>query len=161
MEQGHRDWKCPSCYRINMGYYDTCPSCSCFRSKAKKHVERIGDWTCPSCKSMVFASKPQCYKCGTLKIQPIARPGDWRCACLCNNFANRRECFKCGTPKPAESALVAQKECVVCMDRPPIMTIKLCGHLALCDACAFTLSECPICRQSYNPDLDLIKTFLV
>ena len=40
--------------------------------------QRPGDWRCPSCQSLVFASKFECFRCGTEKpyIDPKARGGD-------------------------------------------------------------------------------------
>lgn len=35
--------------------------------RAKKGKTREGDWTCPSCSELVFASKSNCRKCGTVK----------------------------------------------------------------------------------------------
>jgi RNA-binding protein FUS len=75
---------------------------------------RPGDWSCPSCNANVFASKSECFKCGTPNPSgggagagssggyDNRRPGDWTCpSCSANVFASKRECFKCGTANPS------------------------------------------------------------
>ncbi|KAI7885020.1 hypothetical protein K492DRAFT_172753 [Lichtheimia hyalospora FSU 10163] len=85
-----------------------------------------GDWMCPnySCGFHNYASRFQCFKCGTYRPQnagspqppppgmgyaprpPITfRPGDWYCPnCNFQNFASRTSCFKCHTPNPNPGA---------------------------------------------------------
>ncbi|CAE8585887.1 unnamed protein product [Polarella glacialis] len=81
---------------------------------------RPGDWACGKCGANIFASKVECFKCGTPKAPACkmtsaphsysgggkgggggdVRPGDWACGkCGANIFASKVECFKCGTPK--------------------------------------------------------------
>jgi len=67
-----------------------------------------GDWTCPTCGMNVFASKPNCFRCGTVRERAPAieaegkgtGKGDWVCGtCGMNVFANKSMCFRCGTNK--------------------------------------------------------------
>lgn len=167
-----KDWKCPQCGDNVFGSKDKC-RCGCFRSKAK----REGDWNCPKCNFSIFASKSTCFKCGTsrevfpsISAKAVIKTGDWICdGCTTHNFASRTACFKCSKAKayvaPQEAPLAAAgasaaSECVICMDKPPAMVISVCGHLSLCDVCAFTQNKCPICRTPYNPDTQLIKVFM-
>ncbi|KAL4233263.1 hypothetical protein ACF0H5_007947 [Mactra antiquata] len=39
------------------------------------------------------------------------------------------------------------KLCKICMDNELCMTFLPCGHLATCEGCSTTLTECPICRN--------------
>lgn len=60
----------------------------------------------------------------------------------------------------ARQKMPSVSECVICMDKPRAMVISVCGHLSMCDVCAFTQNKCPICRTPYNPDTQLIKVFM-
>lgn len=40
-----------------------------------------------------------------------------------------------------------QKLCKICMDKELAITFLPCGHLATCEECSKSLSECPICRK--------------
>ncbi|KAI7903030.1 P-loop containing nucleoside triphosphate hydrolase protein [Cokeromyces recurvatus] len=80
----------------------------------RKSNGRPGDWDCPDCGISNFASRYECFKCGTAKPEGAGgefggerraprpkRDGDWDCPdCGISNFASRYECFKCGTAKP-------------------------------------------------------------
>lgn len=42
----------------------------------------------------------------------------------------------------------AQRQCVVCMDRPREVALLPCGHLCCCIDCAAASNTCPYCRQA-------------
>lgn len=165
------DWTCPQCNEHNFASRDKCFKCGCFRSKAFKkdnttaNFVKQGDWTC-ICGELNFASRVSCRKCGKSKInvQP-ARPGDWNCNCGELNFASRTSCRKCNTPKngsgSTNSTVTDNELCVICMDRKKDTVITVCGHLGYCQVCALSMDKCPICRQAYNPDTQLLKIYNV
>lgn len=39
-----------------------------------------------------------------------------------------------------------ERECVICKDERKVIVFIPCGHLCSCEACASSLSECPVCR---------------
>eukprot|EP01063_Lacrimia_lanifica_P035121 TRINITY_DN6624_c0_g4_i1.p1 TRINITY_DN6624_c0_g4~~TRINITY_DN6624_c0_g4_i1.p1 ORF type:complete len:393 (+),score=49.86 TRINITY_DN6624_c0_g4_i1:1164-2342(+) len=50
-------------------------------------------------------------------------------------------------PAPAPPATEdAEKECVICLERPRGVILYPCGHRCACVACADRLSRCPVCR---------------
>lgn len=136
---------------------------------------KSGDWNCPKCGDHNFASKDKCRKCFTKKDSPNSNtvqrePGDWDClGCGEMNFKKRHICFKCNKPKYdtveqySNDDSVEEEEndntCVVCLDKPKTMAIIKCGHLAFCEVCGFALQECPLCREKYEPNTDLLKIF--
>lgn len=48
--------------------------------------------------------------------------------------------------------------CVVCMDAEKSHAIVPCGHLALCERCAATVVDCPMCRGPKRAVLRIAKT---
>lgn len=174
MEQG--DWKC-SCGEINFKKRDNCRKCH-------KPKGRSGDWNCLLCGELNFASRTSCRKCnnpkqGTtsttlpnnLNSQPkiTMKFGDWICpnnACNEHNFKIRDICRKCNTPKTAQGVTNSNgvdddisNLCIVCLDQPRTHAIVKCGHLCYCGICGFNINKCPVCREAYNPDKDLLKIY--
>jgi len=50
-------------------------------------------------------------------------------------------------PHPAAAAEPdAEEECSICMDAPSTITLRPCGHRALCGDCATRVKLCPLCR---------------
>ncbi|KAI9316052.1 hypothetical protein BX666DRAFT_1954379 [Dichotomocladium elegans] len=145
------DWNCPGCGFHNFASRRTCFKCNTENPNAPPAIVQSaplatslpsqpmathsqnfipGDWICPnySCSFHNYASRYQCFKCGTFRPQnagsashggppghnappsygrphhPITfRPGDWYCpnpTCGFQNFASRISCFKCHTPNP-------------------------------------------------------------
>ena len=39
-----------------------------------------------------------------------------------------------------------QSLCVVCLERPRVMLFLTCAHLCACEACAYLMHACPLCR---------------
>lgn len=165
----HPDWNCPECGHLNFGKRDECEKCRCYRSKAFKNRPLIkkGDWNC-ECGELNFASRNACRKCGKNKIGIFnnslieKKPGDWDCSCATVNFGSRTVCFKCGKDKLQTDAKVPEREtCIICMEREIDTVLTPCGHLGYCGLCAFNMTNCPVCRQLYNPDTDLLKVFKV
>lgn len=66
------DWKCASCHKVNPIGRKECltPGCSQWRPQ-QAMPRRPGDWEC--CGSVVFASKPNCLKCGRPNPNLMAR----------------------------------------------------------------------------------------
>jgi len=68
-----------------------------------------------------------------------------------------------GTADEAASELEKNRKlreartCKVCMDRETNTVFLPCGHLVCCEACAKSLSDCPICRSVIR---GTVKTFL-
>lgn len=48
-----------------------------------------------------------------------------------------------------------KRECVICLNKPPIYSCVPCGHLCLCEDCITKLKEkmCPICRRDFSMTL--------
>lgn len=181
MEAG--DWKC-SCGEVNFKKRNGCRKCG----KSKNGTGRSGDWNC-SCGELNFSSRSKCRKCDNSKPSnlgnslPYQQPkaemkfGDWICpnnACNEHNFKVRDICRKCNTPKssnnsnnnpndnsnnPNDNLNNTDNTCVVCLDQPKTHAIIKCGHLCYCGICGFNLDKCPICREKYNPDTDMIKIY--
>jgi hypothetical protein len=115
------------------------------------------------------------------------RQDDWICpkeSCKEHNFKIRYVCRKCFTPKPSTNVSVSSNStsstdldntlvsnpdnasseagselCSICFDRQKTHAIKKCGHLCFCEVCCYALNKCPICRESYNSDTDLLRIF--
>lgn len=58
------DWDCLACgTKGNFGSRATCRNRKCKKSNPARRRE--GDWDCPCCKSLVFAGRNKCFRCGT------------------------------------------------------------------------------------------------
>lgn len=45
-------------------------------------------------------------------------------------------------------------ECAICMDKYKTCIFIPCGHYCTCDSCAFSVTECPICRSAITTIMD-------
>ncbi|KAJ1475352.1 tyrosine kinase-domain-containing protein [Baffinella frigidus] len=45
------------------------------------------------------------------------------------------------------------EKCVMCLERPPCMALRPCGHKCVCAACLGDLRECPMCRAPVEGSL--------
>jgi len=62
------DWDCLSCgQRGNFGSRATCRKCK----KPNPARRQEGDWDCPCCKSLVFAGRNKCFRCGTQNPEAV------------------------------------------------------------------------------------------
>lgn len=132
---------------------------------------------------MNFASRVNCRKCNksnqpgssvpVQQTKPI-RDGDWICTkdnCNEHNFGIRDICRRCNGPRKEQKTIKPKQEddfeddsseeitCVVCMTDSRTHAITKCGHLCYCGVCGFSINKCPVCRENYNPDTDLIKIY--
>jgi len=50
---------------------------------------------------------------------------------------------------PAKNKDNAQKDCIICEERPVDVALLECGHMSFCSKCADNLvgKECPMCRK--------------
>lgn len=169
------DWKC-ACGEINFRKRSVCRKCMKVKPntldnlKSQPLANHFGDWTCV-CGELNFASRRSCRKCdksGNAEIKMNIRPGDWKCVkCDEHNFKIRDICRKCNSPKNTVVNNVidniddAEIEhlCVICLVKPKTHAITTCGHLCYCEVCGFCVVKCPICRESYKPEVNLIRIF--
>ena len=54
-----------------------------------------------------------------------------------------------------DADLDTEELCVVCLAKPYDTVFPRCGHLCVCQGCAFRMGRCPICRTASRP----IRTF--
>jgi len=138
---------------------------------AQHKKKYYSDWDCLQCgQKQIFGSKDKCNNCGCFRskgipshlankaIVSVTKPGDWTCICGINNFAKRDKCFKCNAPR--NTSKEETKVCVVCMERPLEVLIKPCKHICMCFVCSQAISNCPVCRSSYDVQNDVEKVFL-
>lgn len=131
----HADWDCPQCgLKQVFGSRDKCPSCGCFRSKAKMS-KKPGDWDCSSCGKHNFAKRDRCYACGKEKSVVPASPAP---------------------------SLGGGSTCSICLTNTPCMLIKPCKHCCTCKECMEQLNtgECPMCRTLFIKDVDVEEIFI-
>ena len=185
MESG--DWNC-GCGEVNFKRRNSCRKCNKRKINASVNI-RPNDWRCSNdnCGEINFASRNSCRKCGVIKngsmsqpINIIQKPGDWICTnddCSELNFASRNICRKCNSPKnninmntnvntivntntnTNTSQFQTENVCVVCLENTKTHAIIKCGHLCYCGLCGYNINKCPICRETYNPDTDLLKIY--
>uniref|UniRef100_A0A4W3K893 RING-type domain-containing protein n=1 Tax=Callorhinchus milii TaxID=7868 RepID=A0A4W3K893_CALMI len=55
-------------------------------------------------------------------------------------------------------AVVAQSECVVCLERESQMIFLPCGHVCCCQPCAVVLRTCPLCRAGIEQKIRMYRT---
>jgi hypothetical protein len=150
------DWKC-KCGEINFRRNVSCRKCNLPKL-------RSGDWYC-ECGELNFASRKECRKCTKIACKDTQQPkfehGDWICKdCNEHNFKSRHICRKCSSPKnTANQQEDIEKMCVVCLESQKTHAIIKCGHLVYCGICGYKIKDCPVCRQSYDPNKDLIKIY--
>jgi hypothetical protein len=111
------DWTCRNCQTPNPAENPACGLCGSpaqSGSAGAPSVLRSGDWTCPQCSFHNFASRQTCKECQAARPEgaqqnpgalaktvsiAVPKPGDWQCACGCQNFARRVDCFGCGAAR--------------------------------------------------------------
>lgn len=112
----------------------------------------------------------------------IILSADWYCQTVgCNeyNFSKRISCRKCNTIKPdltvsqnnSNTSIINSliheddnndddnNKCVVCLERTKTCVLLNCRHMCLCNVCVYALDKCPLCRQSYKSDKDILNVF--
>ncbi|XP_039166372.1 uncharacterized RNA-binding protein C17H9.04c [Eucalyptus grandis] len=123
------DWLCGACQHQNFKKREACQRCgypkfggpdvSTYLMYNRTEV-LAGDWYCNAmnCGAHNYASRSNCYRCGTLKNDYVGscgegyapetggppgwKAGDWICnryGCGVHNYASRTECYKCKTPR--------------------------------------------------------------
>jgi Zinc finger, C3HC4 type (RING finger) len=50
-------------------------------------------------------------------------------------------------------------ECVVCLE-DATHVITTCGHFCLCENCGKMSTKCPLCRNPYNPEDNLLRIYM-
>jgi hypothetical protein len=163
------DWTCRFCNVNNFASRDACYQCK--RQKpdptgsntSPASIAKPGDWICNSCNNNNFAARTACNQCGRPKAVPMEtnaprpqvtpKPGDWKCSsCPETNFGSRVVCRSCGAARPSSETNNTNNtsECVICMDKPIDSVITTCGHSAVCLECGNSITQCPICRNSFT-----------
>jgi hypothetical protein len=173
-----RDWTCYFCNNNNFAARIACHQCGRQKQEptipntASSSAAKPGDWTCPFCNNNNFAARIACRQCGRQKPVPmdtgappqtVLKPGDWKCSsCPEINFGSRVVCRLCGTARPSSENKDTnnKSECVICMDKPIDSVITTCGHSAVCLQCGSSITQCPICRNSFNQQ-QIIKLYNV
>ncbi|XP_078282283.1 E3 ubiquitin-protein ligase LRSAM1 isoform X4 [Rhinoraja longicauda] len=59
---------------------------------------------------------------------------------------------------PVSEEVVAQAECVICMERESQMIFLNCGHVCCCSTCAMELHTCPLCRRDIQQKIRIYRT---
>ncbi|XP_032905065.1 E3 ubiquitin-protein ligase LRSAM1 isoform X1 [Amblyraja radiata] len=59
---------------------------------------------------------------------------------------------------PVTEEVVAQAECVVCMERESQMIFLTCGHVCCCYTCGMELHTCPLCRRDIQQKIRIYRT---
>mmetsp|Transcript_17088 Transcript_17088/g.47689 ORF Transcript_17088/g.47689 Transcript_17088/m.47689 type:complete len:473 (-) Transcript_17088:215-1633(-) len=98
---------------------------------------------------------------------PSTTPAAIEAPCDSASFSNLHS--SAGAPHPAiaevqqgePAATVLAKNCVVCLDSQADCALIPCGHLCLCEGCAYSLRDrtpsCPMCRQ---PSIFMQRIFM-
>ncbi|UJR25648.1 hypothetical protein I4U23_006999 [Adineta vaga] len=178
------DWPCSKCNEVNFKSRTACRRCATPRVQPTANnspptgvtpqiVPKQGDWTCHFCNNINFAARIACNKCGRQKQSApnananataitMQKPGDWKCSsCPEMNFGSRTVCRSCGTARPsAEASNNDKSECVICMERAIDSVITTCGHSAVCLPCGNQITQCPVCRNTFNQQ-QIIKLYNV
>lgn len=127
---------------------------------------RAGDWTCPntSCNQHNFQFRDICRLCNTPKNSLQNRETEVSRDEVEENVVVSRDCVAGDSSTSnlrSEDADNEPDTCVICLDQPKTHAITKCGHLCYCGLCGFNINKCPICRETYNPDTDLLKIFSI
>ncbi|XP_062929903.1 E3 ubiquitin-protein ligase LRSAM1 isoform X1 [Mobula hypostoma] len=59
---------------------------------------------------------------------------------------------------PVPEQVLAQSECVVCMERESQMIFLPCGHVCCCHTCGMELHTCPLCRKEIEQKIRMYRT---
>ncbi|XP_078406532.1 E3 ubiquitin-protein ligase LRSAM1 isoform X3 [Cetorhinus maximus] len=59
---------------------------------------------------------------------------------------------------PVTEEVLAQSECVVCMERESQMIFIPCGHVCCCQTCGAELHACPLCRKDIEQKIRMYRT---
>jgi hypothetical protein len=138
-----------------------------------------GDWTCLGCNELIFARKSKCFKCNLSKGEQPTQTQKKKLETITNRRILQELEDQNEKIKQQKQQLLIEKEnlerlkderekkqvkkedgsCVICYDRPAEVILKKCNHFILCTVCSHTLTECPVCRTQYNPDIDIGKIY--
>ena len=129
-----RDEVCNTCNR-----HFFCFSCNMcreptyldFKNDIKEEENRFN---CLSCKKGIYLL----YKCQTCKKVSLSSD----CCQVCPPKVKEK-------PKKVEHN-EKEKNCALCLDKPPEMALIPCGHKKTCEACTLKLKNCPFCRKGIN-----------
>lgn len=138
-KKGTKDkhWTC-GCGYENFSERTKCRNLLCEKPRARPAPKeevgaRAGDWFCESCQKSIWASKPQCTKCGT----------------------HRPDVAKLLESKEKDT----EGRCIACLSAKANMVVTLCGHLCLCEKCSAEVDKCPMCRKVFSKDKNLLRVF--
>ncbi|XP_078082206.1 E3 ubiquitin-protein ligase LRSAM1 [Mustelus asterias] len=59
---------------------------------------------------------------------------------------------------PVLEEVLAQSECVVCLERESQMIFLPCGHVCCCQTCGAELRTCPLCRKDIEQKIRMYRT---
>ena len=152
------DWKCAVCRSINRGHYRSCEICDAIRTHIRPATEfRFGDWVCehPPCKTVNFAVRNSCFRCGTFKAEnPICFPfdeliqtGKWicnKCSSISNNDTDL--CFRCN-----KRSNVHDTTSVFVPYMTPMPINNICVHGLLIYGCGICASWYVWATMNYAP----------
>ncbi|XP_048414687.1 E3 ubiquitin-protein ligase LRSAM1 isoform X2 [Stegostoma tigrinum] len=62
------------------------------------------------------------------------------------------------SPSAVSEEVLAQSECVVCLDCESQMIFLPCGHVCCCQTCAAGLYACPLCRKDIEQKVRMYRT---
>lgn len=69
------------------------------------------------------------------------------------------------TIKPSKIYTEEKKECVVCLENNPTITLIPCGHKILCSLCLCKIEKynnlCPICREKFTETINENKKIFI
>lgn len=111
-----------------------------------------------------FASRLSCRKCHVIKSDILSQTLDTRNTTqsgLQNDVLHSTNVSSSSsfTGNPVVNNQNEDNSCVVCLDKPKTCVLLKCKHMCVCDVCGYALDKCPICRQQFNPDTDILKVF--
>ncbi|GCC34080.1 hypothetical protein chiPu_0012553, partial [Chiloscyllium punctatum] len=62
------------------------------------------------------------------------------------------------SPAAVSEEVLAQSECVVCLEQESQMIFLPCGHVCCCQTCGAELSTCPLCRKDIEQKIRIYRT---
>ncbi|XP_043575811.1 E3 ubiquitin-protein ligase LRSAM1 isoform X1 [Chiloscyllium plagiosum] len=62
------------------------------------------------------------------------------------------------SPAAVSEEVLAQLECVVCLEQESQMIFLPCGHVCCCQTCGTELSTCPLCRKDIEQKIRIYRT---